>query len=56
MGTIDPRALGDHWRHRLVRCEVDLTHRQIRFYALLRDPDCQPLLLTLPYRSVYMLC
>lgn len=45
-----PFPVGDHWRHRLVRCEVDFTHRQIRFYALRRrDPDCQPLLLKLPY-------
>ena len=39
-----------HWVHRLVRCEVDFTHRRMRFYALRRrDPDDQPLLLELPY-------
>jgi len=42
--------VGDYWRHRLVRCEVNFTDRQIRFYALRRrEPDCQPLLLELPY-------
>ena len=40
----------EHWPHRLVRCEVDFTHEQIRFHALRRrDPDDQPLLCTLPY-------
>jgi hypothetical protein len=40
-----------HWVHRLVRCEVDFTHRRIRFYALRRrDPGDQPLLRELPYR------
>lgn len=39
-----------HWVHRLVRCEVDFTHRRIRFYALRRrDPRDQPLLRELPY-------
>lgn len=39
-----------HWVHRLVRCEVDFTHRRIRFYALRRrDPNDQPLLRQLPY-------
>jgi hypothetical protein len=39
-----------HWLHRLVRCEVDFTHRRMRFHALRRrDPDDQPLLLELPY-------
>jgi hypothetical protein len=39
------------WVHRLVRCEVDFTHRCIRFHALRRrDPDDQPLLRELPYR------
>jgi hypothetical protein len=34
-----------HWPHRLVRCEVDLDHDTIRFFALRRrDPDWQPLL------------
>jgi hypothetical protein len=38
------------WVHRLVRCEVDFTHRRIRFYALRRrDPHDQPLLRELPY-------
>lgn len=41
----------NHWPHRLVRCEVDFTHRCIRFHALRRrDPNAQPLLRTLPYR------
>jgi transposase len=39
-----------NWTHRLVRCEVDFTHRRIRFYALRRrDPDVQPLLHQVPY-------
>lgn len=39
-----------HWAHRLVRAEVDLTLRRIRFYALRRrDPTDQPLLRELPY-------
>ena len=33
------------WPHRLVRCEVNFTHRRIRFYALRRrEPEHQPLL------------
>ena len=40
----------EHWPHRLVRCEVDFTHEQIRFHALRRrDPADQPLLCKLPY-------
>ncbi len=39
-----------HWVNRLVRCEVEFTHRRMRFYALRRrDPGDQPLLLELPY-------
>lgn len=39
-----------HWLHRLVRCEVDFTHKRIRFYALRRrDPTDQPLLRELTY-------
>jgi hypothetical protein len=39
-----------HWPHRLVRCEVDFIHHQIRFIALRRRaPDQQPLLRELPY-------
>jgi hypothetical protein len=38
------------WLHRLVRCEVDLTGSEIRFYGLRRaEPDVQPLLHHLPY-------
>lgn len=34
-----------NWPHRLVRAEVHLTQKRIRFYALRRrDPACQPLL------------
>ncbi len=41
----------EHWTHRLVRCEVDLTQECIRFYSLRRrDPSDQPLLLTVPYK------
>lgn len=39
------------WAHRLLRCEVDLTHHQIRFYRLRRrEPDQQPLIKTIDYR------
>lgn len=48
--------LGHHWqvsadwRHRLVRCEVDLTAQRIHFYALRRRaPDLQPRLRTVFY-------
>ena len=27
-----PFLVGDHWRHRLVRCEVNFIHRQILRY------------------------
>ena len=38
------------WPYRLVRCEVDLTEQNIRFYALRRkDPGNQPLLREIPY-------
>ena len=38
------------WPHRLVRCEVDLSTHQIRFYALRRkDPADQPLLNKVSY-------
>jgi hypothetical protein len=38
------------WRHRLVRCEVDLDAHRIHFYALRRRvPDQQPRLRTVPY-------
>lgn len=38
------------WPHRLVRCEVDLDHEQIRCYRLRRsEPLEQPLIATLPY-------
>ena len=39
-----------HWPHRLVRAEVDLTEKRIRFFALRRrDPSAQPLLKEVPY-------
>jgi hypothetical protein len=42
---VDPR-----WPHRLVRCEIDLSNRTIRFHALRRrDPNHQPLLRRTPY-------
>jgi len=38
------------WTNRLVRSEVDLDAKQIRFYALRRrEPTWQPLLKTHPY-------
>ncbi len=39
VGVVDPL-----WRHRLVRAEVDLKRRQVRFFALRRRaPEQQPL-------------
>lgn len=39
------------WCHRLVRCELDLTHGRMRFYRLRRrDPTHQPLLRSLAYQ------
>lgn len=39
-----------HWPHRLVRAEIDLEARQLRFYALRRrEPGDQPLLGQLDY-------
>ena len=44
-------AVTHTWPHRLVRCEVDLNHDRIRFFALRRrDPAVQPLLTTVQYR------
>jgi hypothetical protein len=38
------------WPHRLVRAEVDLTRKQIRFYRLRRrEPNMQPLITSVPY-------
>jgi len=49
LGTAFP--VDKQWAHRLVRCEVNLTHRRIRFYALRRrDPNDQALLREVPYR------
>ena len=51
LGTAFP--VDKHWVHRLVRCDVNFTHRRIRFYALRRrDPNDQPLLRELPYRRL----
>lgn len=42
--------IASHWSHRLVRSEVDLDHRRIRFFALRRrEPADQPLLAEHPY-------
>ena len=42
------------WLHRLVRCEVDFTAEQIRFYALRRrQPEEHPLLRVTAYHRVY---
>lgn len=41
------------WPHRLVRCEVDFDHQEIRCFALRRRaPAEQPLLATVPYRRI----
>ena len=45
-----PYAVDKNWLHRLVRCEINFTHRRIRFYALRRrDPDAQRLLHEIKY-------
>ncbi|MCA1604949.1 MAG: hypothetical protein LC775_05620 [Acidobacteria bacterium] len=37
--------VAQHWVHRLVRCEVDIAGKEIRFYGLRRrEPSTQPLL------------
>jgi hypothetical protein len=37
--------IDEQWVNRLVRCEVDITRKELRFYALRRrEPDSQPLL------------
>jgi len=47
-----PYVVDSHWVHRLVRCELDLTHGLLRFYALRRRaPDDQPLLSQTPYHQ-----
>lgn len=44
--------VNDSWRHRLVRCNVDLTAGRIRVYRLRRrEPTRQPLLKTFPYET-----
>ncbi len=44
-------AVDPLWPHRLLRCEVNFNHNQIRFYRLRRrDPDQQPLIKTMDYR------
>lgn len=46
-------AVSPTWTHRLVRCDVDLTHHQIRCFALRRRaPAEQPLLATIPYHRI----
>jgi hypothetical protein len=43
-------SVDHHWPNRLVRAEVDLTERCIRFYAIRRrEPTYQPLLKKVPY-------
>ncbi len=39
-----------HWMHRLVRSELDLDARRLRFFALRRrEPEAQPLLAEVPF-------
>ena len=39
-----------NWKHRLVRCEIDIDRKQMRFFALRRsEPSKQPLLRQTPY-------
>lgn len=43
-------AVSANWKHRLVRCEIDINQKQMRFFALRRsDPSNQPLLRQTPY-------
>ena len=43
--------VSEHWPHRLVRVEVDLTGGHLRFYTLRRrEPKSQPLALEVPYQ------
>ena len=43
--------LGQVWPNRLVRCEVDLDHDQLRFFTLRRkEPTSQPQILEVAYR------
>jgi transposase len=43
--------VSENWPHRLVRVEVDLTRKRLRFYTLRRrDPKSQPLALEVPYQ------
>ena len=43
--------VSENWPHRLVRVEVDLTEKRLRFYTLRRrDPKSQPLVLDVPYQ------
>ncbi len=45
-----PFAVDPGWPHRLVRCEMDLSARTVRFHALRRrTPNDQPLLHEAPY-------
>ena len=44
-------AVDERWVHRLVRCEVDIEAKVIRFYALRRSaPEQQPLLGEVAYK------
>jgi len=46
-------SVSSSWPHRLVRCEVDLDHQQIRCFALRRRaPAEQPLLVTIAYHRL----
>jgi hypothetical protein len=54
-GTVDLLGhqfeVAAHWVHRLIRCEVDIDDKEIRFYALRRrEPDQQPLLRKVSYQ------
>ena len=54
-GTVDLLGhrfeVAAHWVHRLIRCEVDIDAREIRFYALRRrEPKQQPLLRKVSYQ------
>ena len=45
-----PFPVDPMWPHRLLRCEVDFEHHQIRCYRLRRrEPDQQPLVKTIAY-------
>ena len=47
-------SVDENWRHRLVRCQVDLDAELIKFYELRRrEPNNQPCLGEVPYKLAH---